>query len=316
MTKKQNLNIKQVIALYPEIVKNAIEKAGSQSEILTILGLSPTNTRARQLIQSFAASSNIQLPRYNASFKATNLLTREEILSRLIKSDKTYGTVLRKWILKFNLIPYECATQNCIMKKPVWNGSPLTFDLDHINGDNTDNRLENLRFLCPNCHSQTETYKGKNIKPRKDGIVELCEICNEVSRTGKYCRKHSKHVDNSSLSAEERIQAFKQLPPWQDLVKEKENYSLYTLSQKYGISQNGLKSYLKNPNFEYKEKPQTNLTAKTTYPETDVLLRRVQSEGYEALARELGVSGNAIRKRLQRLTGSYPKTRARLRKSA
>ena len=39
-----------------------------------------------------------------------------------------------------------------------WNGKPLTLQLDHINGDHSDNRLENLQILCPNCHSQTSTW--------------------------------------------------------------------------------------------------------------------------------------------------------------
>jgi len=39
-----------------------------------------------------------------------------------------------------------------------WQGKPLRLHVDHINGEHTDHRLENLRFLCPNCHSQTETY--------------------------------------------------------------------------------------------------------------------------------------------------------------
>ena len=43
-----------------------------------------------------------------------------------------------------------------------WNGNSLVIHLDHINGINNDNRLENLRMLCPNCHSQTSTYTGKN----------------------------------------------------------------------------------------------------------------------------------------------------------
>ena len=43
-----------------------------------------------------------------------------------------------------------------------WNGKPLSMQLDHVNGDSSDHQLGNLRMLCPNCHSQTETYCGKN----------------------------------------------------------------------------------------------------------------------------------------------------------
>ncbi len=56
-----------------------------------------------------------------------------------------------------------------------WNGKPLSFDLDHIDGDRSNNKRENLRCVCPNCHSQTPTYKGKNSsgKQRTDEEVIL-----------------------------------------------------------------------------------------------------------------------------------------------
>jgi hypothetical protein len=45
-----------------------------------------------------------------------------------------------------------------------WMGKPISLEVDHINGISTDHRLENLKILCPNCHAQTSTYRGKNIK--------------------------------------------------------------------------------------------------------------------------------------------------------
>lgn len=44
-----------------------------------------------------------------------------------------------------------------------WNGLPIACELDHIDGDRTNHRLENLRVLCPNCHSQTDTFRARNI---------------------------------------------------------------------------------------------------------------------------------------------------------
>ena len=48
-------------------------------------------------------------------------------------------------------------------KNVEWNGRPIPLEVHHINGDNTDNRLENLQILCPNCHALTENWRGKNI---------------------------------------------------------------------------------------------------------------------------------------------------------
>lgn len=58
-------------------------------------------------------------------------------------------------------MPYQCAECG---NDGTWKGKPLALQIDHINGNKYDNRKENLRFLCPNCHSQTDTFGSKNIQ--------------------------------------------------------------------------------------------------------------------------------------------------------
>jgi 5-methylcytosine-specific restriction endonuclease McrA len=84
---------------------------------------------------------------------------KKDIKLRIHKiEDYATRASVRKRIIKENLLPYEC--NECGIKE--WKGKALSLHLDHINGMNGDNRIENLRFLCPNCHSLTETYTGKN----------------------------------------------------------------------------------------------------------------------------------------------------------
>ena len=67
---------------------------------------------------------------------------------------------VRNKIIKENFLEYKCSICNIF----DWNNQPLSLQLDHINGVRDDNRLENLRFLCPNCHTQTSTWGINNNK--------------------------------------------------------------------------------------------------------------------------------------------------------
>lgn len=72
--------------------------------------------------------------------------------------NSTYDrTTLRNKIIKELILEYKCSDCGII----DWNGKKLSLQLDHINGVSNDNRMENLRFLCPNCHSQTKTWGNK-----------------------------------------------------------------------------------------------------------------------------------------------------------
>ena len=102
----------------------------------------------------------------------------------LVKNSSYSRSSLKKRIIKNNIIEYKCNECGLL---PEWQGKPITIQLDHINGLYNDNRLKNLRFLCPNCHSQTKNFAGKALrKPKKQHVcLECAEPITGTGKTGK-----------------------------------------------------------------------------------------------------------------------------------
>lgn len=88
----------------------------------------------------------------------------------------------------------KCAECGC---EKLWNGKPLVLHLDHIDGNRKHNHPKNLRFLCPNCHSQTETFGIKNIS--KDGKKRLLEGSIKGCRLGAIASARHKDAIYSLL---------------------------------------------------------------------------------------------------------------------
>lgn len=109
-----------------------------------------TQEEIKELRRQNAAKARESRIGQSAWNKGTLRYTEDEIFAKDGK-----GPVRKLFMQK---VDYKCSC--CGLSS--WNGNPITLEMDHINGDKTDNRLENLRLLCPNCHSQTPTYKNKN----------------------------------------------------------------------------------------------------------------------------------------------------------
>ena len=99
-------------------------------------------------------------------------------------SDYVSSTSLKKRILNDLMIENKCSICG---QEPGWKGKPLVMVLDHINGVNDDHRLENLRFVCPNCNSQLLTFAGRNAKIKRFRREKVfCKDCEaEISRSSK-----------------------------------------------------------------------------------------------------------------------------------
>lgn len=85
---------------------------------------------------------------------------------------------LKQRLIKEKIKLHKC--ENCLQEK--WLDNLIPLEIDHINGINTDNRLENIRLLCPNCHALTPNYRGKNKK--RSALVEMREAeCRKFRET-------------------------------------------------------------------------------------------------------------------------------------
>lgn len=86
-------------------------------------------------------------------------------LAKILVENSTYkSSKLKRRCIEAGLLEDKCFECG---NGPVWNKKPLVLQLDHINGVRSDNRIENLRILCPNCHTQTPTYAAKNRSNKK-----------------------------------------------------------------------------------------------------------------------------------------------------
>ena len=144
-----------------DILEEIVKKSESLSEVMRSYGLAPRGAnykRFRTMVRDMGISTEHFLG--NRFKKNRNILmvhTKESFtLDVLIKNGKGWhSSGIKDKLIEYGLIENRCSKCN---QPPEWFGELLVIQLDHINGDHRDNRLENLRMLCPNCHSQTKTF--------------------------------------------------------------------------------------------------------------------------------------------------------------
>lgn len=177
---------------------------------------------------------------------------------------------LKNRLLKEGYKEYKC--EKC--GNTEWYGKPIPLELHHINGDNTDNRLENLQLLCSNCHAFTDTYGGKNQK--LNPIKRYCKTCGKELHGGQdvYCSTKCRFGNYK----EEIIEASKKYNSISEIAKITKH------------AKGTVRKILKNENRDKNKDEKLLLIIES--------IKRTKS--YSGTAREFGVSDNAIKKMLVR----------------
>ena len=150
----------------------------------------------------------------------------------------------------------------------IWRGRRMALILDHINGVPNDNRIENLRILCPNCAATLNTHCG--LKNRKPPALRRCARCGKTFvpkyRKHRYCSGHcgSRWDRTGRLAGVPKPGRRKvERPPYEQLLREIRESSYVAIGRKYGVSDNAVRKWIR---FHERERERLEREFKHPYP--------------------------------------------------
>ena len=223
-----------------EELEQIVKESFSIKEVIDKLGYATHSGSNNNTVKSRIEKYNIDI----SHFTSVRGIERNPE-NVFIKDSTASQKVLRTWYLKGKYTEYKCSI--CGME-PMWQGKELTLILDHINGINNDDRLENLRWVCPNCNQQLDTTNGKNIRKLEKKSFEktkyFCEDCGiEIkSKTAKKCpicaAKANRKTDR---------------PDRETLKHLIRTVPFTTIGSQYGVSDNAIKKWCDSYNLPRKK---------------------------------------------------------------
>lgn len=214
-----------------EILEMIVNSSNNFTEVTKKLGLKPFYGN-RQTVKKYINLFNIDTKHFRLNAKGCggkkNKIETKDIL---VENSRYLSTTT----LKERLYNEGLKIRICELcgQDESWRGKRMSLILDHINGVNNDNRIENLRIVCPNCNATLETHGGKNVK-HEISPKNKCECGNETFGKNKTC------VTCSQIKSRKVKR-----PDFFTLVQDIEELGYVGTGRKYGVSDNSIRKWKK-----------------------------------------------------------------------
>jgi hypothetical protein len=236
-------------------LQNILKIYNKWEDIIKVLGYKSyyyIETIKKKLDALNISYEHIQYPD-NVVIKKTHKYTLEDILVE--DSAYTDMRLLLRRLKQEKGWEHLCSVCNL----SVWNDRPIPLELDHKNGNHTDNTYSNLRTICPNCHAQTDTYKGKNMRickenkekqienppppkkePKEPREPNYCACSKEINYRNTQCNQcKARTVFESGIARKT------ERPSYEALQQDLQQMSMVKVGAKYGVSDNAIRKWLR-----------------------------------------------------------------------
>jgi len=220
---------------------NVCKSSRSMRHACTELGLH-FNTFRRQAIKIGCYDTN-QSGKGVSKYRP-NTIKLDDVLNGQYPHYKTGN--LKRQLMKYGLKSNQCE----LCKITEWNGNSIVMELDHIDGNRFNHSLDNLKMLCPNCHSQTPTFRGRNIKS-VNGVRELPKAPTKPrkpKRAPRQCIDCNNEITYKGKTGKctSCVQKSETKPSVEQLSIDLKSLPMTKIGEKYGVSDNAVRKWLRS----------------------------------------------------------------------